>query len=38
MGVRANQEGLKLNDTHQILIYTDDINILSGSIHAVKRK
>jgi hypothetical protein len=23
--VQANQEGLKLNDTHQLLVYADDV-------------
>jgi len=27
---------LKLNSTHQLLVYTDDINILGGSVHSVK--
>ena len=31
-----NQDGLKLNGTHQILVYADDVNILGGSIHTVK--
>jgi hypothetical protein len=35
--LQANQEGLKLNGTHQLLVYADDINILGGSIHAVKK-
>jgi hypothetical protein len=34
--VQANQEGLKLNDTHQLVVYADDVNILGGSIHAIK--
>ena len=34
--VQVNQEGLKLNGTHQILAYVDDVNILGGSIHTVK--
>jgi len=28
---------LKLNGTHQLLIYADDVNILGGSIHTVKK-
>jgi hypothetical protein len=35
--VQANQEGLKLNGTHQLLVYADDINILGGSVHAIKK-
>jgi len=27
---------LKLNSTHQLLAYADDINILGGSIHILK--
>ena len=35
--VQANQEGFKLNGTLQALVYVDDVNILDGSIHAVKK-
>ena len=31
-----NQDGLKLNGTHQLLVYADDVNILGGSVHTVK--
>jgi len=31
----VNQDGLKLNGTHQLLAYADD-NILGGSIHTIK--
>jgi hypothetical protein len=35
--VQVNQEGLKLNGTHNFLVYADDVNILCGSVHAVKK-
>ena len=34
--VQLNQDGLKLNGTHQLLAYADDVNILGGSIHTLK--
>ena len=34
--VNVNQDGLKLNGTHQLLVYADDVNILGGSIHTKK--
>jgi len=34
--VQVNQEGLKLNGTHQLLAYADDVNILGGSVHSVE--
>ena len=30
--VQGNQDGLKLNGTHQLLVYVDDVNILDGSV------
>jgi len=33
--VQVNQDGLKLNDTHHLLVYADDVNILGGSVHTV---
>jgi hypothetical protein len=35
--VQAYQEGLKLNGTHQLLVYADDVNILGGSVHSIKK-
>jgi len=35
--VQVNQDGLKLNVTHQLLVYSDDVNILGGSVHTVKK-
>ena len=34
--VQVNRNGLKLNGTHQLLAYADDVNILGGSIHTLK--
>jgi len=30
-----NQDGLKLNGTHQFLVYADDVNTLGGRVHTV---
>ena len=34
--VQVNKDGLKLNGTHRLLAYADDVNIMGGSIHTVK--
>jgi len=36
-GVQVNRDGLKLNGTHQLLAYADDVNMLGGSVHTVKK-
>jgi hypothetical protein len=34
--VQVNQLGLKLNGTHQLLAYADDVNLLGDNIEAIK--
>ena len=34
--VQVNQDGLKLNGTHQLLVYANYVNILRGSVHTVR--
>ena len=34
--VQVNEDSLKLNGTHQLLVYADEVNILGGSVHTVK--
>jgi len=34
--VQVNQDGLKLNGTHHLLVYAEDVNILGGSVYTVK--
>jgi hypothetical protein len=35
--VQGNLEGLKLNGTHQILVYSDDVYLFGGNINATKK-
>jgi len=35
--VQVNQDGLKLNGTHQLLLYADAVNILGGRVHTMKK-
>jgi hypothetical protein len=34
--VHVNQDALKLNGKHQLLVYADDYNLLGGNIHTIK--
>jgi hypothetical protein len=35
--VQVNPVGSKLNGTNQQLVYADDVNIVGGSIHTIKK-
>jgi hypothetical protein len=35
--VQVYQNGLKLNGTHQLLVYADEVNILGGSVRTIKK-
>jgi len=35
--VQVNQNGSKLNGTHQLLVYSDDANIMGGSVHTERK-
>jgi hypothetical protein len=37
MKVPENQVGLKLNGTRQLLVYSDDVNLMGNNIAAVKK-
>jgi len=36
--IQVNQNGLKLNSTHQLLVYAVDVNVLGGSTHNIKKR
>jgi len=35
--VQVNQDVLKLNVKHQILVCADEVNILGGRVHTIKK-
>ena len=35
--VQVNQDGLKLNGTHQLLVYADGVYVVGGSVHTIKK-
>jgi hypothetical protein len=37
MNVQESQVGLKLNGTHQLLAYADDVNLLGDNIDDIKK-
>jgi len=37
MGVQVNEGSLKLNLTHQLLVYAHEVNILGGNVHNIKK-
>ena len=36
--VQINQDGLKLNNTHELLVYADGDNVLGGSVNIRQKK
>jgi hypothetical protein len=36
--VQEKQVGLKLNGTHQLLAYTDDLNVLGDNLDTIKHR
>ena len=37
MGAQVSQDGLKLNGTHQLLVYADDVNMFGGYVHTLQK-
>jgi hypothetical protein len=35
--IQEKQVGLKLNETHQLSVYADDVNLLGGNIDTIKK-
>jgi hypothetical protein len=35
--VQENRVGLKLNGSHQLLVYADDVNLLGGKVDIIKK-
>ena len=35
--VQVIQDDSKFNGTHQLLVYADDVNILDGSVHTIRK-
>ena len=35
--VQVNQDGLKLNGTYKLLVCSDEVNIMGGSVHTIKK-
>jgi len=36
--VEVKQDGFKLNSTHQLLVYGDDVNIMGGRVSTITNK
>jgi hypothetical protein len=35
--IQENKAGLKLNGSHQLLVYADDVNLLGDSVNIIKQ-